>query len=218
MSRHGRRRVATRPPALVLAAVLLAATTCSGVAVAVSPPAPSVPVAVGRVPAPTSRLDPGPGPGALARSVPVRVRVPAIGLDSRLMDLGLQDDGSLEVPPSGYPAGWYTGAPTPGEIGPAVILGHVDWKGPAVFRDLHELEPGDRVTVTRADGSTPTFRVVRVLQVPKDRFPTESVYGNLDHAGLRLITCGGVVDGVTGHHEDNIVVFADLVTDPTRQS
>ena len=123
----------------------------------------------------------------------VRVRIPAVGIDSGLMGLGLRSDGSLQVPPTGFPAGWYTGGPTPGELGPAVILGHVDWDGPAVFQDLHAVRRGQLITVTRADGSTPTFRVTAVGRFPKDRFPTARVYGNLDHAALRVITCGGAV-------------------------
>jgi len=147
----------------------------------------------------------------MARSVPVRVQIPAIGVDSELMELGLQADGTMEVPQAGFPAGWYTGAPTPGELGPAVIAGHVDWDGPGVFYDLHSVQIGDQVTVTRADGSTPVFQVVRVEQYPKVGFPTDEVYGDIDRAGLRLITCGGVFNSTTGHHDDNIVVFAELI-------
>lgn len=126
------------------------------------------------------------------------------------MDLGLQADGSLEVPPNAFPAGWYTRAPTPGELGPAIILGHVHWNGPGVFYDLHKVKPGDLVIVTRADGSKPAFRITRVAAFRKVQFPTKVVYGNIDHAGLRLITCGGF-DSRSGHYEDNIVVFADLI-------
>ena len=151
------------------------------------------------------------GATPLARSVPVRVQIPAIGVDSELMELGLKADGTMEVPPEGFPAGWYTGAPTPGELGPAIIAGHVDWDGPGVFYDLHKLQIGDQVTITRADGSTPVFQVVRVEQYPKVGFPTDEVYGDIDRAGLRLITCGGVFNRATGHHDDNIVVFAELI-------
>jgi hypothetical protein len=147
----------------------------------------------------------------LSRSVPIRVQVSAIGVDSPLMDLGLKVDGTMEVPPSGFPAGWYTGMPTPGERGPAVIVGHVDWKGPGVFYDLHRVKPGDQVIVTRKDGTRPVFRVTRVEQFPKNRFPTKTVYGDIDHAGLRLITCGGSFNRQSGHYEANIVAFADLV-------
>jgi sortase (surface protein transpeptidase) len=150
------------------------------------------------------------GATPMTASVPARLEIPTIGVDSELMDLGLNDDGTMEVPPGGFPAGWYTGAPTPGELGPAVIAGHVDWTGPGVFHELHLLAVGDEVTITRVDGSTATFGVTRVEQYPKDAFPTAEVYGDIDHAGLRLITCGGVFNRETGSHDDNIVVFAEL--------
>jgi sortase (surface protein transpeptidase) len=140
------------------------------------------------------------------------LEVPAIGVDSELMALGLQDDGSLEVPPAGFPAGWFTGAPMPGDVGPAVMAGHVDWDGsPGVFYDLRSLQPGDEITVTRADRTAVVFEVVSVDQFAKDAFPTDAVYGDLDHAGLRLISCGGSFDHAERSYEDNIVVFADLI-------
>jgi len=128
------------------------------------------------------------------------------------MRLGLRGDGTLEVPKGGFPAGWYDRGPTPGEMGPAVIVGHVDMNGPGVFYKLHNMKPGDQVTITRADGSKPVFRVKKVEQYLKNSFPTQLVYGNLDHAGLRLITCGGTFNTQTGHYEDDLVVFADLIT------
>lgn len=143
-------------------------------------------------------------------STPIRVVIPAIGVDSSLIRLGLKSTGDLQVPPNGFPAGWFTGAPTPGEKGPAVIVGHVRWSGrPGVFAGLRGLRPGDKITVIRHDRSAAAFRVVRVKQYPKSTFPSSAVYGDLDHAGLRLITCGGL-DYVSGKFEANLVVFADL--------
>lgn len=150
----------------------------------------------------------------MARSEPVRLEIPSIGVDSELMELGLRTDGSMEVPPAAFPAGWYAGAPTPGELGPAVIAGHIDWaSAPGVFAELSEVAVGDDVVVTRDDGTTAEFRVTFTEQYAKDEFPTAEVYGDLDHAGLRLITCGGSWDRATGHYRDNIVVFAELVAD-----
>jgi hypothetical protein len=127
------------------------------------------------------------------------------------MPLGLQSDGSLEVPPEGFPAGWYTEAPTPGELGPAIIAGHVDWDGsPGVFFALRDLTPGTEIAVEREDGSTALFQVQSVEQFPKGAFPTDAVYADLDHAGLRLITCGGSFDRSARSYSDNIVVFAAL--------
>lgn len=147
----------------------------------------------------------------LPRSAPVRLRIPAIDVDSSLMRLGLKDDGSLETPPGAFPAGWFTGAPTPGELGPAIIAGHVRYETPGVFERLTELRRSDAIDVTRKDGSTARFVVTRVQHFAKSSFPTQKVYGNIDHAGLRLITCGGL-DATTNEFDENVVVFADLVT------
>ncbi len=118
----------------------------------------------------------------------------------------------MQVPPDASSLGWFTGAPTPGEIGPAVIVGHVDWAGElGSFYDLGELKPGDAITVTREDGSNVLFRVTERGQYPKDQFPTDAVYANTDHPALRLITCGGEFDRSTGNYLDNIIVFADMV-------
>lgn len=177
------------------------------------PSAPASPPPASAPPAPGVSLAAAAGK-PMARSVPVRLVIPAIGVDSKLMELGLQADGTMEVPPAGFPAGWYTGAPTPGELGPAIIAGHVDWTGPGVFYDLHKLVAGNEVRVKRADGSTAVFRVTRVEEYRKAAFPTADVYGDIPYAGLRLITCGGSFNKGTGHYEDNIVAFAELVRSP----
>ncbi len=152
---------------------------------------------------------------ALTRSVPVRLKIPSIGVDTPLIDLAVTPDGTLQVPPDGTRAGWFTGAPTPGERGPAIMTGHVDWNGKGVFFDLHQLSDGKRIEVTRQDGSTAVFAVTRVQQVPKGSFPTQQVYGDVDHPALRLITCGGSFDHSAHSYRDNIVVFADLITTST---
>ncbi|KQS66001.1 class F sortase [Modestobacter sp. Leaf380] len=201
MTRYGRAR---RTSLSALAALLLAGC---GSAAAAPDPAPAPAAVSAAAAAPTVAA-----PVVLTASEPLRVRVPAIGVDSGLVDLGLQADGSLEVPAEGFPAGWFTGSPTPGERGPAVLAGHVDWAGsPGVFAELAQLAPGDAVLVDRTDGSTATFVVTLVDQVAKADFPTEEVYGDLGHAGLRLITCGGEFDGSTGDYLDDVVVYADLV-------
>jgi hypothetical protein len=165
-------------------------------------------------PAPSAQSAVGPGARVvtMARSNPVRDRIPAIGVDSVLMRLGALADGTMEVPPVGFPAGWYSNAPTPGELGPAILAGHVDWGGrPGVFYRLRDLKSGDKITVDRQDGTVAVFRVTRVEQFPKNAFPTGLVYGDIDHAGLRVITCGGAFDRRARSYKSNIVVFADLV-------
>ncbi|PZA23117.1 class F sortase [Modestobacter versicolor] len=169
------------------------------------------------VPVPSSAVATAVAPPVLQlpASDPVRVRIPALRVSSTVMDLGLERDGSMEVPPGAYPVGWYDGSPTPGELGPAVLAGHVDWGGePGAFYGLRELLPGDEVVIDRADGTTATFRVDRVEEHDKDAFPSDDVYGDLPYAGLRLITCGGAFEDDSGDYEDNVIVFASLtVTD-----
>lgn len=150
----------------------------------------------------------------LPRSKPVALAIPAIGVRSSLLSLGLHADGTVEVPSgdSYDEAGWYRYSPTPGSLGPAIILGHVSGSGErSVFYRLGELRAGNTVLVTRRDGSIAVFEVMRVRRYPKDHFPTDRVYGNTNHAALRLITCGGVFDFSTGHYVDNIIAFASLV-------
>jgi sortase (surface protein transpeptidase) len=147
-----------------------------------------------------------------ARLTPVRIRVPAIGVDAALVRLGLTSVRALAVPTTAMTAGWYTGSPVPGRVGPAVIAGHVHWSGvPAVFAHLADLRAGDRILVTRSDATTATFTVDRLATYAKSRFPTALVYGSLDVAGLRLITCGGF-DPVARAYEANVIVFATLDT------
>ncbi|BBA98504.1 putative lipoprotein [Actinacidiphila reveromycinica] len=149
----------------------------------------------------------------LGRSVPVRLRVPAIGVDTPVMSLGLAADGSVQVPPieAHDRAGWYRNSPTPGQTGPSVILAHVTVGayGDGVFRHLARLRPGDRITAGLADGAAPEFSVTDVTTVAKSAFPTGAVYGDVDRPELRLITCGGPRSG-TGYL-DNVIVFAELV-------
>jgi sortase (surface protein transpeptidase) len=186
----------------VLAAALGAALLAGGVTPAPAPPTGPPPAAPSEVVATPP----------LAAARPVRLRIPAIEVDSTLVDLGLQPDGSLQVPVDGSAAGWFTGSPEPGEIGPAVLAAHVDWnRRPGVFFHLRDLRRGDDVEVDREDGTTARFAVLEVEQYPKDAFPTERVYGDIDHAGLRLITCGGAFDRAARSYRDNVVVYAGLV-------
>lgn len=143
------------------------------------------------------------------RERPVEIRIPAIGVDSRLVDLGIGKDGTMQVPTNPSRAGWLTAAPAPGQRGPAVIAGHVDThEGPAVFHRLRDLRPGDAVDVVRRDGTVVSFTVRSLEHYAKDRFPTARVYGPAPGPVLRLITCSGEIDPVSGHYTDNTVVFA----------
>ena len=160
------------------------------------------------------KLSKDPQATPLAYSVPDTIRIPDIGVDAPVMKVGLDSDGSVEVPPvdSHNLTGWYKYGPTPGERGPSVILGHVDsYTGISVFYYLKDLHHGDRIYVTLADAKVATFDVDGVQKVSKDAFPTASVYGKSSTPSLRLITCGGAFDESTGHYLYNIIVYAHLI-------
>lgn len=158
---------------------------------------------------PTPRSDFG---LVLPGSSPVALTIPSIEVNAnKIVDLGVAEDGSIEVPEDASAPGWFTPGPAPGQLGPAVIAGHVDSEsGPAVFYRLGDLGQGDRVKVTRRDGSVATFAVDRVESYKKNAFPTRAVYGTTNRAELRLITCGGRYDSETGYLS-NTVAFAHLV-------
>ena len=152
----------------------------------------------------------------LRRSPPVSVDIPAIGVHSSLLHLGVNPDGTIQVPSLSTNAGvaaWYKYSATPGQIGASVIEGHVDsYHGPAVFFRLGALRPGDTVDVKLADGTTAIFRVTGVRQYAKSSFPAKDIYGATDYAALRLITCGGTFDYATGHYLSSTVVFTSLIS------
>lgn len=144
-------------------------------------------------------------------SPPTEISIPALRVSASIIGLGQQADGSMEVPDDEKTVGWYTKAPTPGALGPAVLAGHVDLDGkPGTFAKLSSLKAGDQVNVIRSDNTMAMFAVTRVERHAKNKFPSAAVYGPIDHAGLRLITCGGKFDDTSGHYEDNIVVYAAL--------
>jgi Sortase domain len=140
---------------------------------------------------------------------PATLRIPSIGVETELERLTVRDDGMLEAPSDFGRAGWFADGPSPGERGPAVIVGHVDSRdGPAVFYRLTELSAGDRIEITRTDGTVAGFEVTGALEVPKDAFPTDVVYGPTAGPALRLITCAGTFDRDARHYLSNLVVSA----------
>lgn len=155
-----------------------------------------------------------PAPGVVVPvSRPVTLDIPAIDLaGSPLGELGLNADGTVEVPTDYATAGWFDLGPTPGQVGASVLLGHVDsTTGPAVFFRLRSLEAGDRVDVRLADGTVARFAVETVETHPKAEFPAQRVYTSPGSRDLRLVTCGGEFDPVSGSYESNVVVYATLV-------
>jgi sortase (surface protein transpeptidase) len=142
---------------------------------------------------------------------PTRLRIPAIGVDSRIVVIGVDRAGALVPPGTTDVTGWFTAGPAPGTIGPALLAGHVDSRaGPGVFFRLAELRPGDVVVVDRAGGGPVSFVVASSARVPKTAFPTDLVYSPKPVAMLRLVTCGGSFDRRAGSYRDNLIVNATI--------
>jgi sortase (surface protein transpeptidase) len=144
--------------------------------------------------------------------IPVRISIPAIGVDARVIPLGLNRDRTIQVPKNFANAGWFRPGPEPGEQGAAVVVGHLDsTRGPGVFYRLRALRTGDVITIHLQDRSTVRFVARSTVRVPKNRFPTKRVYARTKQPTLRLITCAGKLNPTTGHHPDNYIVFASIV-------
>ena len=194
---------------------LLAAGCAAGVPVV--PATPVAPPVAERTAEPDAAgpNDAGPndaGPDAAGPRVtaePAAVAIPAIGVRSDLLPLGIAPDGGAEVPGDFARAGWFSGGGRPGGRGPTVLLGHVDsTDGPAAFYRLRDLRRGDVVEVTTADGAVARYAVERTEQVAKDAFPTFAVFGATPDDVLRLVTCAGAFDRGARSYTDNLVVHA----------
>lgn len=226
-----------RSPRLIAAGLLALVSVVSGVAaIAVEAQPTSVGLSASSAPQqpPATRSSPdAPGPeDAVVPSTqlpetdsadaaessgaqPVQVTVPSVGIDAALVSVGVDHQRRLVVPPPEL-AGWFEGRPVPGEIGPAVLVGHVDsLEGPAVFHGLDRVAVGDWIHVTDDRGQQVTFVAERVQVVAKDAFPTRAVYDRVDRAELRLITCGGPFDPDAGSYRDNVIVYAVALDAPS---
>lgn len=197
-----------------LVATLVLGLVLGGLLFGRDEPAPPVAVAAPSSSAP-SMTEPVPT-GAVTPEAdapaPVTIRIPKLSIDQTMIPLAVTPDRELEVPSEWMDIGYWQTGPAPGEAGGAVIAGHVNGGGkPAVFAQLPTLEVGDEVDVVRDDGSVATFTVRGKEQFPKDDFPNERMYTFQGPSYLHLVTCGGTFDTRSGHYDDNIVVFAELV-------
>jgi hypothetical protein len=168
----------------------------------------AAPTTVSTVPVPTPPVAP-----VVAHSTPTSLRIPAISMSVPLSTLGLNPDGTVQVPTNDVEPGWFKLGPSPGQIGSSVILGHVDtYQGPGVFFQLRTLQAGDAVQVSLADGAVVNFAVTSVVQYTKTQFPSQAVYTSQGTSELHLVTCGGAFDEQTGHYLSNIVVYTSFVS------
>lgn len=144
---------------------------------------------------------------------PTRVRIPSQHVDVSIIDLGLQSNGEMQVPPDAKDAGWYVNSPIPGQVGPSVLAAHIDWKGvDGPFRHLDQLKPGDEVMVENAEGAELTFVIDRIDSVLKNAFPTDRIYADTPDPELVMITCGGSYDAAAHSYRSNIIARAKLKT------
>ena len=214
-ARHGPpwRQVTRRPlaAAVLLGGVLTIAITVAGLLVLTGRPG-HLPGPAGAAPdglTPLGTAAPRPKPASYTAPPPAALQIPAIGLHTRLVRLGITRRGTLQVPRSPAVAGWYTSSPRPGEIGSSIIADHIDsYLGPGVFYRLRQLHPGNRIYVRQAGGGLAVFRVTGVHQYRKAHFPTAAVYGPVPDAELHLITCGGTFDYATHNYLSNVVVYS----------
>jgi len=199
-----------RAAGLAGALLIMGGVLAIGVAIAAQVHAPQPPASAAGSTGPAGR-----GP-SLRRSLPVAVDIPAIGVHARLLRLGVNHNGTVQVPSlttRASDAAWYKYSVTPGQIGSSVIEGHVDtYHGPAVFYRLGALRPGNRIEVRLADGITAVFRVTGVRKYAKSHFPAKVIYRARGFAALHLITCGGDFDYKTRNYLSSIVVFASLTS------
>jgi sortase (surface protein transpeptidase) len=207
------RRLRTR----VLAGLtVLSAALGAEMLVAANPAGPPAPSAGDAPPGQTDTRAVARTAAPMARSEPTHVTISKISVDAEVIPIGVTNEGTLGVPPLDTPdlTGWYRLGPSPGEIGNAVIVGHVDSHktGPAVFYSLGALRPGDIIAVTLRDNAIAQFTVDQVESYPKKTFPTDLLYGPARTPGLRLVTCGGQFDQKARSYLNNIVVSATLTS------
>ncbi len=203
---RGPRRAWTMGAILLAGGMALTGLGLRGTDHALAGPAPSPAAVRAAVPVATMAT-----PLVTARSVPVSLTIPALGLAVSLGSVGLNPDGTVQVPDNTVHPAWFRLGPTPGQLGSSVILGHVDsYLGPGVFFQLRTLAAGDQLDVGLADGITARFTVNAVAEYPKSDFPAQRVYGSHGSSALQLVTCGGVFDHQTGSYLSNIVVYSSL--------
>ena len=204
--KHG--RIRSRAAGVLGVLLVVGGTAAVLVAVGAQRHAPQPPASA------TGATGPAASDLSVQRSLPVSIEIPAIGVTSKLQHLGLNSDGTIQVPSLNATPGqaaWYKYSAAPGQVGVSVIEGHVDThSGPGVFFRLGALRPGDQVNVRLADGTVAVFRITGVRRYLKSKFPAKAIYAATRYAALRLITCGGDFDSATGHYLSSTVVFASL--------
>jgi len=144
---------------------------------------------------------------------PEKLIIKKIGVNASVEAVGLDKLNRMDVPKKADDVGWYNLGVKPGEVGNAVIDGHLDRidLSPAVFWNLKNLQNGDQIQVQDADNQTYTFKVMDVESYPWNNFPLQQVFGPTNKKMLNLITCQGTYDTKIGLYTDREVVYSELV-------
>lgn len=168
---------------------------------------------------PTRHSSPTPAPSAQpaiippTAAAPVRIQIPSINLNTQLTELAVNSTDQPSAPPNPWVPGWYPASPAPGDVGPAIIAGHLDtYTGPAIFWRLSQVQVGNTILISRADGTTITFDIYKVQAVSQQNFPSQEVYGPTPFPELRLLTCAGTWSSAIQRYSQNLVVFARLAS------
>ncbi|HZH19911.1 MAG TPA: class F sortase [Geodermatophilus sp.] len=169
------------------------------------PPAAAAPTVTTRDAAPTV---------VPQRPAPVRLAVPALGVDAPVEPVGVRDDGQMALPDDVDRLGWYRFGPVPGAEGSAVFAGHVDDadQGLGALAPLRDAEPGAEVVVTDAAGTATRWRVVSREVLEKQALPVDRLFARTGEPRLVLVTCGGPFLPDVGGYRDNVVVVAEPLT------
>ncbi|GAB2978293.1 class F sortase [Actinotalea caeni] len=203
--------------------VLIGATACGGpqaepevtpstvTQAAAAGEEPTVPPSSGPTPE-VPRVDATqPQQPAVAGSPPAVVEIDDLGIEVPVVPVGVAADGQAEVPPDANEAGWYRFGPGVGsDRGATVVLAHAGSRltprGP--FRLLEDLDGGETVVVTAADGSEHTFVVTSVEVLEKATLDLAPYFVRDGEPHLVLITCGGQWDPAAESYRSNVIVTA----------
>ncbi|MDQ0219722.1 sortase [Peribacillus cavernae] len=146
--------------------------------------------------------------------VPQTIEIPEIKVTTSIEQVGVLENGQMDVPKDDKKVGWFEPGTLPGEIGSSVFAGHVDNKtGPAVFYKLKDLEAGDEIIVSDKNGNKKVFVVQKKASYPYNDAPIKEIFGNRDSQRLNLITCTGEFNRSRGSHEERLVVYSELRED-----
>ena len=146
-------------------------------------------------------------------NVPVRLAIPSIDVNAKVQETGLTAKGEMGIPTNFTDVAWYKHGTIPGEVGSAVIDGHVDnaLGLPGVFSKLKNVKRGDDIYVTDKNGTKIHFVVREVQEYPYDKAPAEEIFNESERSLLRLITCGGKWIQSAKTYDTRVVVTAEYI-------